>query len=88
MTEKAEDAQGNPVYIKSQSYGLNFEISGKGTDDTHYTEQKIKIENLSSLFRNTHVIINVSMRHWNDVGAYAEIVDWSVHNMNGYLEEE
>lgn len=46
------------------------------------------IGNLNAMFRNTNVIINITMKDWDDVGAYAEIQAWTEKTVNGYIKED
>lgn len=45
------------------------------------------IGNLQSLFRNTSVIINITMRR-GEVQIYAEKADWNIKSANGWVVEE
>lgn len=68
-----------------QQYTLTLGMHDVMTD--HFkdpTFNDIPIDNLKSLFRNTHVIINVTMNAGN-LEIYAEITGWDVHHSQGYV---
>ncbi|MCH5223165.1 MAG: hypothetical protein J1E82_03920 [Muribaculaceae bacterium] len=47
------------------------------------------IGNIGSMFRNNNIIITVTVRDANDVGAYAEPVNWKLnHSFGSVIEEE
>lgn len=48
--------------------------------------EDIPIPNLKALFRNTYVIINVTMSE-GDIELYAEIAQWNVKTANGWVNE-
>lgn len=48
--------------------------------------QDIPIPNLKALFRNTYVIINVTMSE-GDIELYAEIAPWNIKTANGWVNE-
>lgn len=68
-----------------QQYTLTLglhDVSTEPLKDPFFTD--IPIDNLKSLFRNTHVIINVTMNAGN-LEIYAEITGWDVHHSQGYV---
>lgn len=86
IEEEGPDGELTGNKIEAQQYELTFHFTSEG-DGTEATRSS-KIGNLGSLFRNTSVLIVVSMTNWNDDGAYAEIRPWDEHTTNGYLTEE
>ena len=52
-----------------------------------YTTDKLEIDKLRSLFRATHVIIDVDMFD-SLVEIYCQIAPWSVRRFQGYVQEE
>ena len=68
-----------------QQYTLTLGLHDVSTDsfkDPLFND--IPIDNLKSLFRNTHVIINVTLNSGN-LEIYAEITGWDVHHSQGYV---
>lgn len=58
------------------------------TDDTKKAPDftDVNIPNLKALFRNTSVIINISMEQ-GDIEVYAEIAPWNQKSINGWVTE-
>lgn len=73
--------------IKPQRYyltlGLHDVSSLPGRDPVF---EDVPIDNLQALFRNTCVVIKITMRE-GDVEVYAEINPWNVKTANGWLVE-
>ena len=80
------DKNGNPIG-EEQRYFLSLELkdenSAASPEDIPKFEKQ-QIENLKSLFRNTSVLIRITMSQ-DAVKAYAEIADWSRKSANGWV---
>lgn len=72
--------------IEEQRYFLSLELEDKNPTPpaTVPKFEKQQIENLKSLFRNTSVLIRITMSQ-DAVKAYAEIADWSRKSANGWV---
>ena len=73
-----EDAKGT---VKEQIYGLTLEL-----DDSRIQFDDVPISNLKALFRNTSVVITITMSE-GDVEIYAEIQGWNRKSANGWVTE-
>lgn len=69
---------------QNQSYRLNLDL--KDLNDTEVFNGRGEIDNLFSLFRSTHVIINVDL-YLAEMDIYAEIKPWNIEEFIGYLQE-
>lgn len=70
-----------------QRYGLTLKIHDKSDLPDHGPVfENVAIDNLQALFRNTCVLITVTMRQ-GKVEVYAEINDWTRKSANGWLVE-
>ena len=67
-----------------QRFYLTLKYSANGKTAPDFVD--IPIHNLSALFRNTFVIINVNMSGGN-IEAYAEIASWNRKSANGWVTE-
>ncbi|MCH5226237.1 MAG: hypothetical protein J1F16_00245 [Muribaculaceae bacterium] len=94
------DSNGNPVYddngeIKTeakemQAYFLTLDLLDPSETDPKFQKPEfvaVEIAELQSLFRATHVHIEIVMGK-NDYGIYAEIREWSEKTAHGYVEEK
>lgn len=70
---------------RNQSYYLTFELEDLGSGTAPKLENML-IPNLSSLFRNTFVVIQMVMVQ-GDIEIYAEIAPWNMKTANGWLSE-
>lgn len=80
------DKDGNPIG-EEQRYFLSLELEDKNPEASPADIPKFEkqqIENLKSLFRNTSVLIRITMSQ-DAVKAYAEIADWSRKSANGWV---
>lgn len=68
-----------------QQYNLTLQLQDVSQKD-NVKEFNLSIDNLKALFRNTSVIIDITLRE-GEVGVYAEIVPWNVKSANGWLIE-
>lgn len=74
--------------LTTQRYGLNMILhdtsaTGEGGDPV-FDEKSTPIENLGSLFRDTHVVIRVVMNQ-GDTGVYGELQDWNRRDSWGFM---
>lgn len=79
------ESKSSEVQDARQVYRLTLNVNDESAKTGPEFEQ-IPIENLKSLFRNTCVIINITMREGN-VDVYAEIADWNRKSANGWVIE-
>ena len=70
---------GEGVTTTHQKYDLTLGFNGPG-------DFKLSIGNLRSLFRNTKILIDVTLRQ-GEIEVYAEMVPWNVKSANGWLTE-
>lgn len=78
----AGSAADKPTQMYYLTIGLEDTVDGKTAPDfTH-----VAIPNLKALFRNTNVIIHISMSQ-GTVDVYAEIADWNYKSINGWVTE-
>ena len=71
--------------ITIQQYTLTLGIHDQSTEATKDPVFKeIPIDNLKALFRNTYVIITVTL-NGGDLEIYAEKADWNKHTSKGYV---
>ena len=78
-SKKLKNADGQEYYL---TISLDDTVEGKQAPKL----EDLLISNLKALFRNTCVIINVTMRD-GDVEVYAEIADWNKKKANGWVVE-
>ena len=77
-----EDGDNEATNSNEQMYYLTLLL-----EDTNERKfEDLLIPNLKALFRNTCVIINVTMRD-GDVEVYAQIHDWTEQKVNGWVTE-
>lgn len=69
-----------------QAYYLTMVLEETAEYKEAPTFEKVKIPNLKALFRNTNVIINITMEQ-GTIDVYAQIADWTLKSINGYLIE-
>ena len=69
-----------------QQYHLALHLKDVSQPDNVKKFEGLLIDNLKALFRNTSVIIDITLRE-GEVGVYAEIVPWNVKSANGWLIE-
>lgn len=79
--EEDGDSEAEQMYYLT----LLLEDTALGETPPEFTD--VPISNLKALFRNTCVIINVTMRD-GDVEVYAEIQDWNHKYANGWVTEQ
>lgn len=84
---KGEEKDGNGIEkeITEFRYFLTLGLTDEETS-TFPIFEDTPISNLKSLFRNTSVIINITMSE-GDVEVYAEIADWNERSVNGWVTE-
>lgn len=70
-----------------QAYYLTIDFQETVEGNLAPEFNNVHIENLNALFRNTHVIINITLRK-GDILVYAEIADWNQKTAKGYVSEE
>lgn len=71
--------------VTEYNYYLTLDLEDKMVENRPEFKN-VKIDNLKSLFRNTSVIINITMSE-GDVEVYAEIADWNERSVNGWVTE-
>lgn len=85
MTVKDENGQDIKETVTEQIWYLTLKLhdtaSSPGADPFF---DKVPVSNLNSLFRNTSVTVNVTLRE-GDVEIYAEIHDWNEKSANGWV---
>lgn len=69
----------------TQQYTIHIKLTDN-KDQKEFSEYRI-LPNLSALFRNTHVIINITFDE-SYMHVYGEIADWDEHTTYGDLTEE
>lgn len=76
------------AFAGEQEYKVNLWVTEKGKE--HSFDASVTIPNLRSLFRNTHVCINVKFgERMNDDVIYAKIIDWEISKrIEGELRPE
>lgn len=80
-----KDAEGNTV--TEQAYGLTLELKDATTNEQPSSEfEDVIISNLKALFRNTSVVITITMSE-GSVEVYAEIEPWVKQSIYGWVEE-
>ena len=79
------DASGQ--LITFQQYYLTIGLNDTDPNSTAPDFSGIGINNLQALFRNTNVVINITMRG-GDIEIYAEIADWVPATANGWVIED
>ena len=93
MAEKdIVDASGNVSSQTVESYTLMLKMrnSGANVDEESLVEVKkaeTEISNLKSLFRNTSMLITITLRE-GGVNIYAEAVPWNKKTFFGYVKDE
>ena len=93
MVEKEiVDANGDASSQTVESYtlGLKMRNSSASVDETSLVEVKraeTEISNLKSLFRNTSMLITITLRE-GGVNIYAEPVPWTRKQFFGYVKDE
>ena len=86
-TYKDDNGQWVTGEITEQIYYLTLglhDVTSDEADDPKFND--VVISNLKSLFRNTSVIIKVTMSQ-GEVAVYAEIADWTVRRADGWVVE-
>lgn len=81
--ENEEDNKEEKTPVQAYYLTINLKDSKTGTSPTF---EKVHIDNLGALFRNTCVIITLSMSE-GQIEAYAEIVPWTWKGVNGWVIE-
>ena len=83
-----------PYYLPESKYDNNYSITSirvgareVGDEEISYNEEPMMIDNLVSLFRATHVMVEVDM-YESMVEIYCEIVPWTLVRFQGYVQEE
>ena len=89
-TDGGPDATDKPA-MPTQRYTLNLRLHDYGPDaptgeEARFSEELV-ISNLDALFRNTCVVITVTMRS-SDVDVFAEIAGWNPKHANGSVVED
>lgn len=72
--------------LTTQRYFLSIDFEDLGENKTAPLFQEVAIENLQALFRNTAVIINISMMS-GYVQVYSQIAPWNQQTINGWVTE-
>ena len=80
-----DDQTGDSDNLKEQRFYLTLLLEDTGTS-TAPEFNNVAIPNLQALFRNTYVIINISMSD-GDIEVYAEIAYWNKKTANGWVNE-
>lgn len=88
-----------PVYVPESRNFINPSGTGSTTYQSYYLTVDWEdtapdaeapefidnyISNLAALFRDTYVIINITMKQ-GDIEVYAEIQPWTIHSANGWV---
>ena len=82
-----EDGDNEATNPNEQMYYLTLSLKDTAPGETPPEFTDVPISNLKALFRNTCVIINVTMRD-GDVEVYTEIQDWNHKYANGWVTEQ
>lgn len=72
--------------MENQGYFLNVVFEDTAPNKEAAEFKNVKMSNLNALFRNTNVIVTLTLEQ-GYVEVYAEIADWNVNSVNGYLTE-
>lgn len=84
--EIAESQNCDFVASDKQNYYLRFKFSGEDDED-YYESDYLIIKSLGSLFRSTHLKIEVEI-YESQVEIYCEIQPWKPVHFQGYAEED
>lgn len=83
--ETYKDVGGNDV--TEQIYRLTLGLIDQKPDATAPEFEDVVISNLKALFRNTSVVITITMAE-GDIKIYAEIQDWNHKYANGWVTDQ
>lgn len=86
VTRDVENPDGSYGTEEMQGYYLTITMDS-GPDATVRAEKDTDIGRLASMFRNTNILITISMKDSKDVGAFADIIDWDVKHVAGNVTE-
>lgn len=87
VTYTAKDDNNNNITITEQQYKLGLTLHDTEVDSSTSNDfnEVLVIENVRSLFRDTCVLIQISMRK-GDVDVYAEMASWEHEEVGGWAD--
>lgn len=85
VSENTKDEKNQDITITYQQYVMGLKLHDTAVDSatSHDFDEALVIENVRSLFRDTCVLIQVTMRE-GDVEVYAEMADWVHKEVEGW----